>query len=430
MSDWREDNFLERLTHSSPIPAGLGLCPEAEALHARASSEGIEAVADRLSQHIVGCPLCSDLYRRLEMFDQAGDLEADLSVIEVEKRLDSWLKGFLSSQSLSPQTESLPSAAAPKTTPLPFHPKRSLFWQLQWGLAAAAILVITFGVVYFRRSIIASTPAPMVARVAPAQPPPAPSEPQASPKPVPPDQARPVTVAPKSSQEPKRHKAVSPSSKGTPVAPHSEVAAAPKQGAQAAAQEAPPVDTESPAVADNHPAPPLSTPVHPTIPPAGASLSRGPIHFNSGAKTASGFTNGTTSSTPPPRPIAPSVVRIPAGTRIWISLESRTAQNDGRFQFEGRLLLPVYVSNSVVLEKGTSAAGVGSISLGQTSVQITEFMVNGNRYRLRAGSVAGVPQAVATGKAVQFESGKVLEMWLDSAVVFESAGAPSAGPQH
>jgi hypothetical protein len=121
---------------------------------------------------------------------------------------------------------------------------------------------------------------------------------------------------------------------------------------------------------------------------------------------------------------------MPAGTRIWISLESTTGLNDGHLQFEGRLLLPVSVSNSVVLEKGTSVTGVGTISAGQTSVQITEFALNGNQYRLRAGPVAGAPQAAATGKAVQFESGKVLEMWLDSAVVFESTGAPSAGPQH
>jgi hypothetical protein len=364
------------------------------------------------------------------MFDQPASLELDSGVIEAEKRLDSWLKGFLSSQSLSPQTESLPLPAEPKTTALRSHPKRSLFWQLQWGLAAAAILAFTFGVVYFWRSIIALTPAPTVARVAPVQPPPAPSDSQASPEPVATDQARPGTIAPKSSQEPKPHNVISPSRKGTPLAAHSEVAVSPEQAAQAAAQEAPPVATKSSAVAENHPAPPLGTPVHPTIPPAGASLSRGPIHFNSGAKTASGFTNGTASSMAPPRPTAPSVIHIPAGTRIWISLESTVAQNDGRMEFKGRLLLPVSVSNSVVLEKGTPVAGVGSISVGQTSVQITEFVLNGERYRFRAGPVAGVTQAAATGKAVRFESGEVLEMWLDSAVVFESTEAPSANPQH
>src|ERR1700740_2078219 len=103
MSDWREDNFLEKLAHSSPKHSGISLCSEAESLCANADSEEIGPISGKLGQHIEHCPVCSDLHRRLVQFDQANDHDVDFVAIEAEKRLDSWLKGLLSSRSLNPQ---------------------------------------------------------------------------------------------------------------------------------------------------------------------------------------------------------------------------------------------------------------------------------------------------------------------------------------
>src|SRR5450631_1918982 len=106
MSEWQQDNFLERLTHSSPIRVGIGMCPEAEAFHALPNLEGSDAAAGELSQHLVSCPRCSDLRQRVDLFDRQTELEIDSEIVEAEKRLDSWLRGLLSSQELGPQTAS------------------------------------------------------------------------------------------------------------------------------------------------------------------------------------------------------------------------------------------------------------------------------------------------------------------------------------
>jgi hypothetical protein len=415
MSEWREDDFLERLAHSSPKRMGPGVCPEAEILCASVESEGTGPISAKLAQHIERCPACSDLRRRLVLFDQPESIGLDPDAMEAERCLDSWLKGFLASEARNPQVPS--TASTPMAVLYPSAPRTRWFWKMQWALAAASMVMFTVGVVYIWRSIAARTPATEMARAARDQLAPTPLESPASPKTVPVDQARTQTVAPENSQGPKSFKVDSSAQKDTASASRPELAVAPGREPQTGAQTTPPVATEAPTVAENSSAPPSGTPVHPILPPERASLSQRTIQAAPRAEASIDC-------------VTCSPIRISAGTRIWISLESTTVQNDGRFQFEGRLLLPVSVLNSVVLEKGTPVAGFGSTSGGQTSVQITEFVLDGSRYKLRKDSTAGVPQAAGTGKTVQFESGKIWEMWLDSAAVFEATGASGASPQH
>ena len=143
MSDWREDNFLERLTHSSSKGAGNAQCPAAELLSATVELEGANAVSDELSRHMKECPVCREIQQRLALFDQGDMADSDPQVIESERRLDSWMKGLLSSRRLnSPSpaaagvSELVPRAAILKGRPL---------WSIRWALAAAATIAIAAG---------------------------------------------------------------------------------------------------------------------------------------------------------------------------------------------------------------------------------------------------------------------------------------------
>ena len=71
MSEWQEDNFLERLAHDSKEDAVPMLCPEVEALYVGSDSGGVGPISAQLHQHIEHCPLCLDLQRRLDLFDRA-----------------------------------------------------------------------------------------------------------------------------------------------------------------------------------------------------------------------------------------------------------------------------------------------------------------------------------------------------------------------
>lgn len=428
MSEWQEDNFLERLAHNSKENAVPVLCPEVEALYSGSDSGGIGPISPQLHQHIEHCPLCSDLRRRLDLFDKAESLVLDSEAIEAEKHLDSWLKGFLASESLNlcaPTSVSTPREAVSQAPA-----KTRMLWTVNWALSAAAMILVVAGVVYFRRSANMQTPVPVVVRTTPDGPPtPAkPSDEQATPEVNPFGEAQPQVVVPKNPPTPKAPKLVPPSRKNEAPAQRQELAAASgheNQSAPLAVQETTPVATEAPAVAENQPPSPSGTPIQPTPPPAPTSLS----HGSTSGIALSRKPNGIQAHGPETRATIPSVVLIPAGTRIWISLQAISPQDDGRSQFKGTLLLPVSTSNSLVLAKGTPVAGVCSIAEGQTSIQITELVLNGKQYKLRTEPNVRAHQTTPASKAVQFEKGKVIELWLDSAAVFEFAKSQSAAPQ-
>jgi hypothetical protein len=109
MSDWNEDNFLDKLSDLTGKNASRERCAEAENLSARANSEDAAAIADKIREHKRTCPICSDLRERLNKFDeddvtgrQAGSVVSEERMDEegaaAEERLDAWFKEFLSAR--------------------------------------------------------------------------------------------------------------------------------------------------------------------------------------------------------------------------------------------------------------------------------------------------------------------------------------------
>jgi hypothetical protein len=425
MNEWLEENFLEKFAGNSAIQTDSGLCAEAEALCAEERAEGGQAPAEKFSQHIASCAQCADLHRRLVEFDQPGGVESDAEVMEAERRLDAWLKGLLSSPALQPQGATLARTGQKNSSLLPFRPKWSLLGQGQWGLTAAAILAIAFGVVYLRRSSSTSNSAPVAAQVTPAEPSSSiPSNLSAGPVTAPAEQAPPNRVVPKAAVETKPTEKVSASKNGI-GASSGKPLVVPERSSPPSPAARPPIISQDATVAENAQAPAGNFPVRPSVPPSQVALSK-----TAGRLTDSGGDCQDCKVAPKAAvsPITGPPIQIEAGTRIFISIESTSPQNDGRLQFAGRLLLPVSLGNSVVLEKGTPVAGIATTSGGKTSVQVTEFAHDGNRYKVRNQSGEGLAQSAGGGTAIQFDSGKVVEMWLERASVFEATEKSSTSP--
>lgn len=138
----------------------------------------------------------------------------------------------------------------------------------------------------------------------------------------------------------------------------------------------------------------------------------------------------------PSRVPAPSI-RIPAGTRVWIKVQSVTAQREEKFTFRGSLLLPVSLGTTVLLDSETEFSGSGSMSRRasgntteySTSLAIAEIVVQGLHYRLKSVDRAMNAHTVGSGTAVRFDSGGVFEMWLSSDSTYERAAAAESPQQ-
>jgi hypothetical protein len=458
MSEWREENFLERLADSSAKTAGVELCPEAESLFARSDSGGNGAMSAELSQHLSDCGLCADLRQRLELFDQGRSTDLDSDGREAEKRLDAWMKGFVAAERLTPKVAATVAAEVEATVAATVAPakviayqpplKVSRVWKMQWALAAAALVIIGLGGVYIRRSIFALAPTTEMARVATEAAPVAPAQVPAQD----PAQATSIAATPtpkanaaKGGVRPAGVKANSPATAPAPSTSGEQSAAVPELGtapqtsapqtsasetpaAETSAQAAPSVGSDSQVAAESTPAPGSSGPVRPTVPATSVALSNG--------KNASGGEAGAKAVCPtcasaapagaiPARPFAPSPIRIPAGTRIWIAIETTTPAVDGFSQFRGALLLPVTSNGAVILEKGTNVVGMTSTKQNQTTFQIKEFVVHGVAYELAAETGAVAFQGSGSGKVVGFQGGKTAEMWLNSQSTFAATKSTS-----
>jgi len=110
-------------------------------------------------------------------------------------------------------------------------------------------------------------------------------------------------------------------------------------------------------------------------------------------------------------------------------LNSVNSLPEGRFQFQASLLLPVTdPSGAVLFEKGAQVLCSSQTADGKTSVQITEIASQGLRYR-SSSFHRGALNGPAAGKAVSFQSGQVLETWLDSPSTFSIEKEASTNPQ-
>ncbi len=108
----------------------------------------------------------------------------------------------------------------------------------------------------------------------------------------------------------------------------------------------------------------------------------------------------------------------PAG-RLSIVLSSISRKPDGSFQLHGILLLPVAQPGPVPLDPGAEVIGVGTRIQGQTSLAVTDLVVQGVRYRLKDGSGVTNAQTPAAGGSVDFDRSRLHDMRPTATAVYE-----------
>jgi hypothetical protein len=122
-------------------------------------------------------------------------------------------------------------------------------------------------------------------------------------------------------------------------------------------------------------------------------------------------------------------VRLEPGAHLLLALSSVKPLPDGSLQFRGTLLLPVAHPGLVPLDRGAEVIGAMTMSEGQTSLAVTELVVQGARYTLKAGTGAMKAQTPGAGGGVHFDRSQVLEMWPTSPSVYERARDTAALPE-
>ena len=127
---------------------------------------------------------------------------------------------------------------------------------------------------------------------------------------------------------------------------------------------------------------------------------------------------GKVTSTPPLN--LPASIRLEAGTRIWVRISSLVRKPDGTLRFQGTLFEPVTQNGLVALTKGTGVSGYEKQSQGSTLLVITDLSLSGKRYTL-TGSADEGHLSRGGGKALQFNAGQLMEMFVESAAIYEKA---------
>ncbi len=438
MNNWKEGNFLERLAQIQPKRAAPRLCPEAERLRVSIDSDDIKVLPATFPQHLADCPACADLRHRLDTFDQDEMADSDSEVLDAERHLDCWLTGFLAARSLEPITPIVLSA--PKGLRRLSAPRSRPFLHLQWALAAAAVLAIAIGGVYIRHSISVLSPTPELSRATPVEQPQTASSQEPAraggPQPEP---------TPKIAQ---RRKSTTSSSENVKVSASTQSKTPQDPTPQVTTQRLLSPESTPSQTARANPINPIAPPkiqVAPVVlgpvkaaPKAPSSPTQPANTETVDAHTSPGVVSGSSTSRTPvnvpsiagfPRSMAPRTVQLPGGTRVWLSLISMDSLQEGRFRFHASLLLPVTQSGTVLLDKGAEVTGLGQTIAGQTSIQITEIVNRAQRYKPSLTSSKGA-SASASGKALRFQSGQVLEMWLDSASTFAAESDSDASPRN
>ncbi len=120
-----------------------------------------------------------------------------------------------------------------------------------------------------------------------------------------------------------------------------------------------------------------------------------------------------------PSPPEPALLRLPAGTRLWIQTNSVNREPDGSFTFRSSLLLPMGEANATPLYRGTEVYGSGSANQSRVALSITEFVVAGAHYKLKGVPNVTNAQTSGTGATVAFDAGQVLEIFLASDSIYE-----------
>jgi hypothetical protein len=147
MTDWREDNFLERLMphRSSKHQALQESCPGAEDLCALAEGRLSGPQRDAIAAHTNDCPDCTELYVRLLEFARPSTRVPESEWLQAEKRIGNRLEVFLRAQRPQAPVPLLPAKAAAAS--------RAWNWlglsKLEWAIAFAATLTVTAALTFF-----------------------------------------------------------------------------------------------------------------------------------------------------------------------------------------------------------------------------------------------------------------------------------------
>jgi len=458
MTGWNEDNFLEQLMPLARRRRAADVCPQVEALRAVADGQASENAKKTIAAHTAICPVCRSLQQRLQAFDepllsgQGADWE------QTEGRLDSWLKGFLASEGAVYEVDSRTRESRPRLwwqrlTTLP------AIWPMRWVL----VLAVTIAVVICS-FLVGRLSAPRSRQLTAD----ATSYGSSSPNPAPAGavaEARIPETGPdreplfsqgahRTRPNPARDAAVA-SNAPTPI---TSAAAAPSQNLRetGSAVLAPPAQGKSEEARAPAPPPPpqgptgtLATgssyvPAGRTVETAEASASARPTRpTGAGSMFSKQLTPAGMRSVVATRSaaalavraehtpvvLAPPLIRLDAGTRVWISVKSVQPLTEGVSEFRGVVLLPVTQSSAVLLVRNTEVFGTVTVRNGKRSVQIREFLSAEAHYRLRSAGGETNLRLLGAGEVVEFDAGKVLETWMATESTYEKLPAESRPPE-
>ena len=432
MNGWNEDNFLEELIPLLRRKRTANLCPEAEALCAVAHGQTGEGARHALAAHSARCPTCRDLQQHLQAFEAPMVKCQETEWEQTEERLDSWLQSFL-------QSDAAVYQANRQTTKSHLRlwwrrlASQPISWHTRWVPVAAVVLVICS---FLAGRLSAPRPQQLTASAT--------SHRKSSPDPRLSGAVADDRIAEARPDRESRPPQPAPQTQPSPEAVAVVASSAPASTSPAAAS--PVAARESGLATDTE----VITPAAPSNPEDLPSVPESPS-MRGGTTTAevSGTAPSTRAAPSGMRsvlalrggPSAParvehsteipsaSVIRLEAGTRVWIALRSVRPRADGVSDFRGMVLLPVTQSGAVLLRRDAEVSGTMTVKNGKKSIRMLEFSTTRARYRLRGASGEADMRLLGAGQAVEFDAGRVVETWLASASTYEKLPAESRPPE-
>ena len=417
MTGWNEDNFLERLLAQVRQQRGAERdpCPDAETLCAVLEGEAPAPLRKQVAEHLKHCADCAELQNRLLNFDTETSPEPEAVWKETRKRLDNWLEGFLRSEAAKFRAAKPPvrSRRVPRWETL-WRPLIS--WKVVWGLGVAALLVLIADGVLVMELKRGQPPRVQVATGA--------TVPQKQPANV--QRVAPPPLAPLPSRGGESGVGRAPEvGKSHPQRRIEKALKAPQEHGLQQAAGRPPVGAPLVGARGKQPQ------ALPQVAERGASKPQRPFVQRGGAPGGQAAprlpSSAPINAAAAPTAESPPSLRLEPDAHLLIVLSSVNRLPNGSFQFRGTLLLPVIRTGPVSLDQGAEVIGAGTISQGQTSLAVTELVVEGARYTLKVGNGAMKAQTPGAGGGVQFDRSQVLEMWPASPSTYEKS--PDTAPQ-
>ena len=392
-------------------------CPSGPAICEMAEGTADPWLSFQLLQHAASCPECAELLRKLNRFQSASMPAADFEWSQAEKRLQNWMAGVLESHDRA-------KAPAPESASPQLRTSRwNLFQRPRMALGLVALTVALTSLFWFGVQQGTHSRPQQATSSRPQQP----EMPQAS---VNRDQPPPISPAQNSQESSRpqtREKLTTASGRKLAVKPRkpspenkdeNRVAATPVASAPdrtgndtvAETSTEPKIPASSPSGNNNSTSVSSASIAAPRTPTSSSHTA-----FGTKAVFSPGFGRMAASAAPHRPPVS---VMLRSGTRLWIVLASTTQDDTGSFTFTGSLLEPVVEGNITVLDSGVVVHGTASTHEGHTSVQINQLVNKGVPYRASSVLQNGTNAPHGIGPAVNFDQGKVFEMWLSGDVMF------------